>query len=55
MSRAVSPKLSCYVALYYARVAQPVVGVVYEPPAIVAIHIVLSSQCLLKYDECHFK
>jgi len=55
MSRAVSPKLSCYLALYSARVAQLVVRAVYEPPAIAAMHLVLSSQCFLKYDKRHSK
>jgi len=55
MSRAVSPKLSCYLALYYVRVAQAVVMVVYESLAIATMHLVLSFQCLLKYDERHSK
>jgi len=51
MSRSVSPKLWCYPALYFARVVQPMVRVVYKPLAIAAMHLVLSSQCSLKYDE----
>jgi len=55
MSRSVSPKLSCYLALYSGRVAQPVVMDVYESLANAAMHLMLSFQCLLKYDERHSK
>jgi len=37
------------------HVAQPVVSDVYEPIAINAMHLVISSQCSLKCDEHHFK
>jgi len=55
MSRAVSPKLRSYLALYYVRVAQAVVMVVYESLVIDVMHLVLSFQCLLKYGERHSK
>ena len=54
-SRSVSPKLRCYLALKYARVAQPLEMDVYEPLAIITMHLVLPFQCLLKYDERHSK
>jgi len=48
-------KLSCCLALYYARVAHSVVRDVYEPLAIADMHLVPSSQCSLMYDEHHSK
>ena len=53
MKNTVSPKLSCYLALYSDHVAHPVVRDVYEPHAIAAMHPVLSFQYSLKYDERH--
>jgi len=45
----VSPKLNCYLALYFAGEG------FYEPLAIAAMHLMLSLWCLLKYDELHSK
>jgi len=41
--------------IYSSRVAHLVVRDVYEPLTIVSMHLVMSFQCLLKYDERHSK